>query len=177
MNPYKRIELITREKDGPSPLKKIWSPKPTKGQALRPMKWREKKKKAKSPAYQDQKIKESPVGRIGSGYLEVARGSRSLGRATQLGWDWDSSKRAPRNTKNEGQIRPSQSSCNAERNQKAWRIKIHEQGAGTSSNPERRTIKKSSRENYQPGRNGFGSPGKNDKKKDNQKAESEKGKD
>ena len=29
-------------------------------------------------------------------------------------------------------------------------------------------------ENLQPGRNGFGSPGKNDKKKDNQKAESEK---
>ena len=41
-------------------------------------------------------------------------------------------------------------------------------------NLERRTIKRSSQENFQPGRNGFGSPGKNDKKKDNQKAESEK---
>ena len=44
----------------------------------------------------------------------------------------------------------------------------------SSDLPERRTITKSSRENLQPGRNGFGSPGKNDKKKDSQKAESEK---
>ena len=52
--------------------------------------------------------------------------------------------------------------------------KIHEQGADTSSNPERRTIKRSSRENFQPGKNGFGSPGKNNKKKDSKKAEFEK---
>ena len=44
-------------------------------------------------------------------------------------------------------------------------------GAGTSGNLER-TIKESSWGNLQPGRNGFGSPGKNDKKKDSQKAES-----
>ena len=47
-------------------------------------------------------------------------------------------------------------------------------GVGTLGNPERRTIKRSSRENLQCGRNGFGSPGKNDKKKDSQKAEFEK---
>ena len=35
-------------------------------------------------------------------------------------------------------------------------------GAGTSGNLER-TIKESSWGNLQPGRNGFGSPGKNDK--------------
>ena len=46
--------------------------------------------------------------------------------------------------------------------------------AGTSGNLERKTIKRSSQENLQPGRNGFGSPGKNDKKKDSQKVESEK---
>ena len=46
--------------------------------------------------------------------------------------------------------------------------------AGTLGNPERRTIKGSSWENLQPGRNGFGSLGKNDKKKDSQKAKSEK---
>ena len=41
-------------------------------------------------------------------------------------------------------------------------------------NPKKRTIKRSSQENLQSGRNGFGLPGKNDKKKDSQKAESEK---
>ena len=46
-------------------------------------------------------------------------------------------------------------------------------GAGTSGNLER-TIKESSWGNLQPGRNGFGSPGKNDKNKDSQKAESKK---
>ena len=42
------------------------------------------------------------------------------------------------------------------------------------SNLERKTIKSSSRENLQHGRDGFGSPRKDDKKKDSQKAESEK---
>ena len=41
-------------------------------------------------------------------------------------------------------------------------------------NPKRRTIKRSSRENLQPSRNGFGLPGKNDKKNDSQKAKSKK---
>ena len=44
-----------------------------------------KGRKEKSPACQDKKIKESPVGKTGPGYLEAARGSGSLGRATQLG--------------------------------------------------------------------------------------------
>ena len=123
----------------------------------------------KSPAYPDQRIKGSPVGRTGLGYLETARGSGSLRCVAQLGWDWDSSKKAPRNTRNEGQIRHSQPPNDVERNQKTWRVTIHEQGAGILGNPERRTIKRSSRENLQPGRNGFDSPGKNDKKKDSQK--------
>ena len=109
------------------------------------------------------------MGRTGPRYPEAARGSGSLGDAAQLGWDWDSSKRAPRNTRNEGQIRPSQPSNDEERNQKTWRVTIHEQGAGISGNPERRTIKRSSRKNLQPCKNGFSSPRKNDKKKDNQK--------
>ena len=46
-----------------------------------------------------------------------------------------------------------------------WRITIHEQGASTSGNLEIRTIKRSSQENFQPSRNGFGSPGKNDKRR------------
>ena len=111
--------------------------------------------------------------RTGSGYPEATRGSRSSGHAAQLGWDWDNSKRAPRNTRNEEQIRPSQSPNDAERNQKAWKVTIHEQGVGTSSNPERRIIKGSSWENLQLGKNGFFSPGKNDKKKDSQKAKFE----
>ena len=49
----------------------------------------------------------------------------------------------------------------------------YKQGAGTSSNLERKTIKRSSQENLQLGKNGFGSPRKDDQKKDNQKAESE----
>ena len=50
-------------------------------------------------------------------------------------------------------------------------------GLVSRATQKRSTIKRSSRENLQPGRNGFGSPRKNDKKKDNQKAESKKGKD
>ena len=42
-------------------------------------------RKEKSPTCQDQKIKESPVGRIGPGYPEAARSLGSSGRATQLG--------------------------------------------------------------------------------------------
>ena len=80
----------------------------------------------------------------------------------------------PRNTRNEGQIRPSQSPKDAERNQKAWREIIHEQRASTSGNPERRTTKGSSWENFQPGRDGISSLRKNDKRKGSQKAESEK---
>ena len=70
-------------------------------------------------------------------------------------------------------MRPSQSPNDAERNQKAWRVTIHEQGTDTSGKPERRTMKGSSWENFKPGRNGIGSLRKNDKRKDNQKAESE----
>ena len=51
----------------------------------------------------------------------------------------------------------------------AWRVTIHEQEDGTSRNPERRTKKGSSWENFQPIRNGFSSLGTNDKKKDSQK--------
>ena len=42
-------------------------------------------RKEKSPACQDQKIKESPVERIGSRYPEAAKGLGSSGCATQLG--------------------------------------------------------------------------------------------
>jgi len=77
-----------------------------------------------------------------------------------------------RNTRNEEQIRPYQPPNDAERNQKAWRLTIHEQGAGTWGNPEKRTMKGSSWENFQPGRDGIGSLGKNDKRKGNQKVES-----
>ena len=79
----------------------------------------------------------------------------------------------PRNTRNEEQICPSQSPNDAERNYKAWRVTIHEQGAGTSRKPERIIMKRSSWENFQPGRDEIGSLGKNDKRKNSQKAESE----
>ena len=79
----------------------------------------------------------------------------------------------PRNTRNEEQICPSQSPNDAERNHKAWRVTIHEQGPDTSGKPERIIMKRSSWENFKPGRNGIGSLRKNDKRKDNQKAESE----
>ena len=141
-----------------------------KGQALRPMKRREERKKPSLPRSK----KGSPVERIGSRYPEATRGSRSSGHAAQLGWDRDNSKRAPRNTRNEEQIRPSQSPNDAERNQKAWRVTIHEQGVSTSGNRERRIIKGSSWENLQLDKNEFGSLGKNEKKKDSQKAESKK---
>ena len=114
--------------------------------------------------------------RIGSGYSEAARGLGSSGRAAQLMWDWDRSRGVPRNTRNEEQICPSQVPSGATKNQKAWKVTIHEQKAGTSGNPEWRTIKGSGWENLQPSRNGFYSTemdsaylGKMTARKDNQK--------
>ena len=80
----------------------------------------------------------------------------------------------PRNTRNEEQIHPYQPPNDAERNKRAWGLIIHEQMVGTSRNPERRTTKGSSWENFQPSRDGINSLGKNDKRKDSQKAEIEK---
>ena len=79
-----------------------------------------------------------------------------------------------RNTRNKEQIRPYQPPNDAKRNQRAWGLTIHEQRTGTSGNPERRTTKGSSWENFQLGRDGISSLGKNDKRKDSQKAEFEK---
>ena len=106
--------------------------------------------------------------RTGSGYLEAARGSGSSGCAAQLKWDWDSSKGVPQNTRNGEQICP-QAPSGVAKNQIVWRVTIHEQKAGTSGNPEWRTIKGSVWKNLQPSRNGFCSLGKNDSKKDSQK--------
>ena len=78
-----------------------------------------------------------------------------------------------RNTRNEDQICPSQSSNDAERNHKSWKVAIHEQGAGTSRKPKRIIMKRSSWENFQPSRDEIGSLGKNDKRKNSQKAKSE----
>ena len=66
-------------------------------------------------------------------------------------------------------MRPSQSPNDAERNQKAWRVTIHEQGTDTSGKLERRTMKGSSWENFQPGKDRISSLGKNDKRKSSQK--------
>ena len=79
-----------------------------------------------------------------------------------------------KNTRNEEHICLYQPPYDVERNQKAWRLITHEQKAGTSGNPERRTMKGSSWKNFQPGRDGIGSLRKNDKRKGIQKAEFEK---
>ena len=52
-------------------------------------------------------------------------------------------------------------------------LTIHKQRAGISRNPERRTTKGSSWENFQPDRDGLSSLGKNDKRKGSQKAKYE----
>ena len=57
----------------------------------------------------------------------------------------------------------------ARRNQKAWKLTIHEQRAGTLGNPERRTMKGSSWEDFQLGRKESAALGKNDKGKGSQK--------
>ena len=117
--------------------------------------------------YSSKKAIKNPVKsseRTGLGYLEAARGSGSSGRATQLKWDWNSSKGVPQNTRNEKQICPFQAPSGAAKNQKAWRVTIHEQKARTSGNPEWRTIRGSGWENLQPSRNGFYSLEKNDSK-------------
>ena len=77
----------------------------------------------------------------------------------------------PRNTRNKGQICPSQAPSDA-RNQKAWRATIREQKAGTLGNLGRRTIRGSSWENLQPGKDGFISLGKNNKREGQPKVES-----
>ena len=109
---------------------------------------------------------------IGSRSPEATKGLGSSRHATQLKWDWDNSKRVPRNTRNEGQICPSQAPSDAAKNHKAWRATTHEQKAGTLGNLWRRTIRRSSWKNLQPGRDGFGSLGKNNKKKGQPKVES-----
>ena len=108
--------------------------------------------------------------RTGPGSPKAARGSGSSWRAAQLKWDWDSSKGVPRNTRNEEQICPSQAPNGAAKNQKTWKVTIHEQKASTPGNPEWRTIKGNGWENLQPSRNGFCSLGKNDNKEDSKKA-------
>ena len=91
-------------------------------------------------------------------------------------WDWDSSRGVLRNTRNEEQICHSQVPGGAAKNQKAWKMIIHEQKAGISGNPEWRTIKGNGWENLQPSKNGFCSAemdsaylGKMTARKDNQK--------
>ena len=79
-----------------------------------------------------------------------------------------------KNTRNEEQIHPYQPSNDVERNQRAWGLTIHEQRVGTSRNLERRTTKRSSWKNFQPGRDRISSLGKNDKRKGSQKVEFEK---
>ena len=76
----------------------------------------------------------------------------------------------PRNTRNEGQICPSQAPSDATRNQKAWRVTTREQKAGISENPGKRTIRGSNWENLQLGRDGFGSLEKNNRKEGQPKA-------
>ena len=61
-------------------------------------------------------------------------------------------KRSAKKHKEREQIRPNQPPNDAERNQKAWKPTIHELGAGTLWNPERRTTKGSSWEDFQPSR-------------------------
>ena len=89
-------------------------------------------------------------------------------------WDWDNLGGVPQNTRNEEQICPSQVPSGVAKNQKAWKMTIHEQKTGTSGNPEWRAIKGSGWENLQPSRNGFYSLGKNDNKERQPKAESKK---
>ena len=98
--------------------------------------------------------------RTGQGSLEVTRGSGSSGRAAQLKWDWDSSKGVPRNTRNEEQICPSQAPSGAAKNQKAWRVTIHEQKTGTPGNPEWRIIKGSGWKTFNPAEKGSAHLGK-----------------
>ena len=107
------------------------------------MKQREERKRPSPPRSEDKKRK-SPVERTRTKSLEDAKGLGSSGRATQLKWDWDNSKGVPRNTRNKGQISPSQAPSDAAKDQKAWRVTTCEQKAGTSSNPRRRTIRGSS---------------------------------
>ena len=141
-----------------------------KGKALELTKQREERKRPSPPRSEDKKRK-SPVERTELGSPEAAKGSGSSGCAAQLKWDWDNSKGVPWNTRNEGQICPSQAPSDAAKNQKAWRALTREQKASTSGNPGRRTIRGSSWENLQPGKDGFGWLGKN-KKREQPRAES-----
>ena len=71
--------------------------------------------------------------------------------------------------KEQEQIRPYQLPNDARRNQKAWKLTIHEQRASTLGNLERRTMKGSSWEDFQLGRKESIALGKNDKEKGSQK--------
>ena len=87
---------------------------------------------------------------------------------------WDEIKTAQKkcleNARNKEHIHIYQPPNDVERNQRTWGLTIHEQRAGTLGNPERKTTKGSSWENFQPNRDGISSLGKNNKRKGSQKA-------
>ena len=83
-------------------------------------------------------------------WVEIPRGSGSLGHVAQLKWDWDSSKGVPRNTRNVKQICHSQAPNCIAKNQKAWRVTIHKQKIGTLGNPKWRSIRGSGCKTFNP---------------------------
>ena len=116
---HKRDEFTTKKKDDKT--KSFEVQKSTKGKGL---------------ACQDQDIEESLVKKARMGSPRAAKGSGSMGRITQLRKDGDNLERVPRNTRNEEHIYPSPAPSGAAKNQKAWRVIIHEQKSGTLGNPE-----------------------------------------
>ena len=82
------------------------------------------------------------------GYLWLARSLGSLGCAAKARVGLRQFKGGAKKHKKQEQIYPYQPPNDVERNLKAWKPTIHEQGADTSKNPWRRTMKGSGWENF-----------------------------
>ena len=137
-----------------------------KGQALEPMKRREERKKFSLLRSKNQR--ESS----GKNRARIPRGYQGFGILRSCSTARMILRQLKKCTKKHKKRRTNMSFSITQWCRKepmAWRVTIHEQEDGTSRNPERRTIKGSSWENFQPIRNGFSSLGTNDKKKDSQK--------
>ena len=97
--------------------------------------------KKKSPACQGQKIAREPSGKNWAEIPGDCQELEILGTCSKARVELRKFKGDAKEHKEREVVCPYQTLNDAERNQNAWEPTIHEQGAGTSGNLERRTMK------------------------------------
>ena len=129
---------IKKKMVGPNPLRFLRrNPNPRMG---KPQNSRNEGKK-KSPARQGKKNAREPSGKNWAGILGDCQELGILGTCNKVRVALRQFKGGAKKHKEREQMCSYQPPNDVERNQKAWELTIHEQGTGTSGNPERRTMK------------------------------------